>query len=158
MTFQGTAFLRSLVGRLIFFTFCWWAITEGDLAALPAGIPAIGIALVLSMHLIPAKVMRIRGLLQFLPLFLWRSMAGATDVARRAFTPRLPLQPALVDYRTSLRNEDSRVFFANLLSLLPGTLSVDVSGHVLCLHVLFPSAANEKELGRLERAVARVFP
>lgn len=143
--------------RLLALCLCWWAITEGDLAALPIGLPAIAIALLLCSRMPWSPTLRLTGFLRFLPIFLWRSLAGGIDVATRALTPRMRLAPSLVEYRTSLAAGLPRVVFANVISLLPGTLSAELNDDVLCLHLLFDAAVDETELGRLEVAVARLF-
>jgi multicomponent Na+:H+ antiporter subunit E len=70
----------------------------------------------------------------------------------------MPLQPALQEYRTTLSPGLPRVLFANVVSLLPGTLSADIDGASLQIHVLDERAANIKSLRELEAAVARLLP
>lgn len=147
----------AILMRLAVFAAAWWAVTEGSAASLAIGVPAVLGALLLSMRLRPSQVIRPAGLLRFLPMFLWRSLAGGVDVAARALAPQLPLKPTLVEYRTSLKAGLPRVTFANVISLLPGTLSADLNDDVLCLHVLFDAAADPQELRRLEAAVAGLF-
>jgi multisubunit Na+/H+ antiporter MnhE subunit len=68
------------------------------------------------------------------------------------------VDPAFARYRTRLTPPAARVFFANCASLLPGTLAADIRGDEIELHVLSRELDLEAELGRLERAVARIFP
>ena len=56
------------------------------------------------------------------------------DMARRVLTPALPLRPAMVQIRTSLRSDLGRLVLANSITLTPGTLSVDVDGDALVVH------------------------
>jgi multicomponent Na+:H+ antiporter subunit E len=116
---------------------------------------ALTTALSLSMH--PPAAFSLGAFLRFVPLFLWRSLAGGLDVAGRALAPTLPIQPSLIEYRTELPEGLPRVVLANVVSLLPGTLSADFHGDTLMLHVLSEGAGDEADLRRLERSVARMF-
>lgn len=136
---------------------CWWAIVEGDTASLGVGALAVTVTAAFSLSMHPPAAFSFVGFLRFVPVFLWRSLAGGVDVARRALAPRMPIQPSLVEYRTELPDGLPRVVLANVVSLLPGTLSADIRGDVLCLHVLSAGAGEEASLRRLERSVARIF-
>ncbi len=94
---------------------------------------------------------------QFVPLFFWESFKGGIDVARRVIGPRLRVDPGLVDYRLGLTLPSARVFFVDLVSLLPGTLSADMQGDMLRVHVLDLSVDPAGDLRRLERLVAAIF-
>jgi multicomponent Na+:H+ antiporter subunit E len=53
------------------------------------------------------------------------------DVARRAFSPRLDLQPGFVDYRTQLPRGTARSAFELIASLMPGSVpSGDGQRHI----------------------------
>lgn len=95
--------------------------------------------------------------LRFVPFFAYCSLKGGVDVAGRAFSPRLPLTPAMLDYSLRLPKGTARVFFANIVSLLPGTLSTDIRGDTLMVHVLDNTSPVFEQLQRLEVAVARLF-
>jgi multicomponent Na+:H+ antiporter subunit E len=92
--------------------------------------------------------------------FLWfvqASLRGGIDVAWRAFLPRMPLQPGFIDYPLSLPAGPPRTLMLSVVSLLPGTLSVDLDrdGHVLCVHFLTPDMGTG--LKPLERRIAWLF-
>jgi multicomponent Na+:H+ antiporter subunit E len=70
----------------------------------------------------------------------------------------MPLQPMLVEYRTELPAGAPRVVFANVISLLPGSLCADLEDDVLTLHLLAESAADRRALQRLERTIGHLFP
>jgi len=78
-------------------------------------------------------------------------------VARRALHPRLPISPGLLDYRWRLPPGLPRVFMANTVSLLPGTLSVELDDAHLRVHVLDETGAFTAELQVVEVYVARLF-
>lgn len=93
----------------------------------------------------------------FAGYFLWESLRGAADVAWRALHPRLPIEPRVVPYEISLPAGKPRTLLVSVVSLLPGTLSADLSadGRVLQVHALTPDA--EDSVDALERRIARLF-
>jgi multicomponent Na+:H+ antiporter subunit E len=93
----------------------------------------------------------------FLPFFCLQSLRGGVDVAWRAFHPGLPIHPCLVHYPLRLRETPARVFMANVVSLLPGTLSADIDGDSLIVHALDGRLPVAEQLAVLESRVANVF-
>jgi multicomponent Na+:H+ antiporter subunit E len=69
----------------------------------------------------------------------------------------MALCPDLIDYRLALSTEAARIFTADAVSLLPGTLSADLRGNLVSIHALDRGADPVPELRRLERRVAGVF-
>jgi len=78
-------------------------------------------------------------------------------VAWRAFHPGIPIAPDLLEYTMRLPPGLPRVFMANMVSLLPGTLSAELNRNVLKVHVLDSQQDFLTELEALERSVARMF-
>jgi multicomponent Na+:H+ antiporter subunit E len=95
--------------------------------------------------------------LALIPLFAWESFRGGIDVAGRVLRPRLDLAPGLVDYRLGLTSNAARVFFINLVSLLPGTLTADLDGDRMRVHALNLGADPLPGVRRLEQRVAALF-
>ncbi len=94
----------------------------------------------------------------FIPYFLWQSLIGGLDVAWRSFHPRLPLEPNSYLYPLRLTSDSSRVFLAQVVSLMPGTLACRISRRNLIVHVLSGSrAALVTELTALENRTAAIF-
>lgn len=99
--------------------------------------------------------MRLRALR--VAFFLLTSLRGGTDVAWRALHPRLPIDPALLRHPLRLPEGTGRTFLVNALSLLPGTVVVDVEGATLVVHTLADRRRAAAGLVALERRVAAVF-
>lgn len=137
----------------------WWVLTEGEAGALLFGVPtALGVT-VLSFRLFAPGRYRIRPgqLPRFLVFFVTRSMAAGLDVARRLLRPSLPVAPGILTLPSRLPAGGPRWLLANVLSLLPGTLSVRLHEHDLELHCLdldMPVAASLRDA---ERHIALLF-
>jgi multicomponent Na+:H+ antiporter subunit E len=96
-------------------------------------------------------------LFRFLPVFLWGSLRGGMDVALRAIHPRLPLAPALQDYPLRIPDGPGRVLLIDVISLMPGTLSADLRGDTLAVHVLDGRQPVLPKIQALEERAAALF-
>lgn len=152
-------FVRPCLLRVLVFGMIWWLLVDGDMNSWPIGAPAIAIAVIVSMitarqH---ATHWRLPGALKLLLYFLWKSIVGAIDVARRAFHPDLPLEPVLWEYRLRLPDGHGKVFLANIVSLLPGTLSAELKSDRLIVHVLDGARPHLHELAALEERIGHLY-
>ncbi len=138
----------------------WWLLTNGDPSSWLIGIPVVLAASWSLQHLraTSRQSFSINGLIRFIPYFIWESLRGGIDVARRTLAPRLQIRPGFVIYPTLLQGNNARVFFINCVSLLPGTLAADFNDDQLTIHMLDDSIDPEDELRRLEHAVSRIYP
>jgi len=147
----------SLVFRTVIFALLWWILTEGAPNSWLVGVPVVLLAVLASEALLPGVSWSLHGAVRFVPFFLWHSLHGGVDVARRALHPRLPISPELFDYRWRLPPGLPRVFMANTVSLLPGTLSAEMDEEYLRVHVLDQTGNFVSGLAVVEARVARLF-
>lgn len=147
----------SLVSRGGLFSLIWWVLTDGAASSWWIGVPAVLLAVAASAALLPATPFVWTELPRFVPFFLMRSLLGGADVAWRAFQPGLPIAPDLIEYPLRLPPGLPQVFMANMVSLLPGTLSAALDRSVLKVHVLDSQSSFLAELDALEQSVARMF-
>jgi multicomponent Na+:H+ antiporter subunit E len=143
--------------RATLFALMWWVLTDGAMDSWLVGAPVVLFATRVSVVLLPSFSWSLTGMARFVPFFLWRSLYGGVDVARRAMHPRLPISPGLFDHRWRLPPGLPRVFMANTVSLLPGTLSAELDEEHLRVHVLDRTGAFASELILIEARVARLF-
>lgn len=139
------------------FALLWWILTDGSASSWWVGAPAVVLAVTASVSLLPATPLSWYQFLRFVPYFLLRSLLGGADVAWRAFHPKMPIVPELIEYKLQLPPGLSRVFMANTVSLLPGTLSSALEQNVLKVHVLDKRTNFQAELEVLEQKVAWIF-
>lgn len=159
--FHGLAAAAVFLRRAALLALLWWMLCEGRFES-----PLFAAALVCatagaSLALEPPARSRRRWRPSHLPrltfYFLSQSVLGGWDVARRAFAPSLPVQPAVVRFELELEAGFPMVLFAWLVSLTPGTASVTIEGTVLVVHALDVRLAVEERLRELERHVAAFF-
>jgi multicomponent Na+:H+ antiporter subunit E len=151
--------LTWLTSRLVIYSGTWWVLTKGAADAWPVGIPAVLAAICIDFNLFRPGNTRWSwgGLITFVLFFLKSSIYSGLDVVRRTYDPRLPLDPALVEYPLSLTSTAARNLFICTVSLLPGTLSTALEGHKLVVHALDVGRPVEHELNIIENRVAAVF-
>ena len=155
----------TVVSRALLFSIIWWALTDGTAGSWWIGVPAVACAVIVSVALVPPVGIVWREVMGFVPFFLWHSLKGGVDVARRAFDPRMPIAPELIEYPLRLPPGLSQVALINITSLLPGTLSAEIEGQVLKVHVLDSRGdflaglkALEQRVGRMWRDASDDFP
>ena len=152
-----TRYVGSGALRLGAFALVWWALTGGTVGSWLVGLPAVLIATLISLALVPPFSWSLTGVVYFLPFFVWQSLRGGTDVAWRAFHPQIPINPGIVKYPLLLPPGLPRVFLINTVSLLPGTLSAELEPDELIVHALDTEQNVLAELKVVEQVVARLF-
>lgn len=148
---------RRGVRRVLAFSLLWLVLTEGDTGSWLVGAPMVAAATWLSFRLWPGPAISLWGLARFTPWFARQSSAGAVDVALRALRPSMPLCPGLVTQRLRLPEGSSRVALANVISMLPGTLSADLEQDRLTVHALDTRQDHQAMILDLEPRIAAVF-
>jgi multicomponent Na+:H+ antiporter subunit E len=159
--------LRSRAGalapRLLLFSLLWLALSGGTAGSWLVGVPSILAATAASMALrarhpgIRRRIPKAGAIARFAGFFLWQSLRGGLDVAWRAIHPRLPIAPGFVDCRLHVPAGLARVFVVDVISLLPGTLSVSLEDDRLRLHVIDTGVDAGRSLRRIERHAVALF-
>lgn len=143
--------------RAVLFALMWWILTGGAMDSWLIGTPVVLFATLVSVVLLPPLSWSLPGLVRFVPFFLWHSLYGGVDVARRALHPALPISPRLFDHSWRLPPGLPRVLMANTVSLLPGTLSAELDEDHLRVHILDQTGTFAAELTLIETRVAGLF-
>ncbi len=149
--------------RFLLFSLVWTTLTGFDGASWIIGFPAVSLAVWVSLALSPASgcSLSLAGIFSFIPFFLRQSALSGIDVMRRTLSPPLLINPGLVSYTTYLPEGLARIFFVNTISLLPGTLSADLTGNKVTIHTIdreLPIWANIQNLELRIAILLRVAP
>lgn len=117
---------RAILVRGVAYFVVWMIMAGGRDADVLPGLAAAALATWISLVLLPldpafAQV-RPLAVLRLAIRFVWGSVVAGLDIARRAFSPSLPLKPGYVTYRVALPPGTSRNLFTSVTSLMPGTL------------------------------------
>lgn len=159
MTSRHPAFASAVAAssqRAAVYAVVLWIVAEGDLAGWMFLLPIAALVGTLDAAASGWRIWRVRPLAaaRLAGYFIVQSVRAGVDVALRALRPSLPIDPGMTLFALRLTDPASRVLFANVVSLLPGTLAVRLDGERLHLHVLDAGVAVEPGLRELERRVA----
>ncbi len=97
------------------------------------------------------------------PFFLFKVFSSAVDVAGIVLTPRIALKPCVVRIPTKLTSRLATTLLANLITLTPGTLSMDYDWEQQCyfVHILTVDTVDlaqpERIIADMELLLRRVF-
>jgi multicomponent Na+:H+ antiporter subunit E len=94
-------------------------------------------------------------ILRFLAIYAWEVCRGGIRIAWDVFTPGLSASPRIVEIEIPPMGSVHQLMLANLISMTPGSLSVDYTqgGSVLRVHLLYA----DTDIVPLERTVRRHF-
>jgi multicomponent Na+:H+ antiporter subunit E len=152
--------LRAAFLRWVGYLALWIALIGLDPLDLVVGELAAVVATWASLRLLPpgAHPVRPAALPRLVLRFLGQSVSAGIDVARRAFSPSMPLKPGFLQYPTNYRRGPARNAFASITSLLPGTLAVRDDEEGLLYHCLDLDQPVAAELASEEADVSRALP
>lgn len=151
--------IRILWLRVLLFACLWWILVAGRLDGWLLGSVAVVAATWASVALWPpaAHGLRLAALPGFLAFFLVNSVLGGWQVALMALRGRAALHPALLELPLNLPAGAPQILLTNVLSLMPGTLGVELADDRLRLHVLHQDLPVVAEARALERRIAALF-
>ena len=152
-------------GTFAFLVFAWVAVTGevtvGNLleGAVLAGLLVLLLRIPVRRRVRLEQVPKALGLLLY---FLKEIVLSNAAVARSLLSPVSSLSPGIVAVPLDLKSDAGITVLANLVTLTPGTLSLDVSPdrttlYVHALHVEDPEAFRREVKEGFERRVKEVF-
>ncbi|OGP92714.1 MAG: hypothetical protein A2156_11700 [Deltaproteobacteria bacterium RBG_16_48_10] len=106
------------------------------------------------------KLAKLLRLLMYLPWELWQIVLANIDVAYRVLHPKMPIDPLVIEFETTLRGEFSLLTLANSITLTPGTITilVDPERGKFWVHAIAKEPADALLVDQtMQRKVAHVF-
>ncbi len=79
---------------------------------------------------------RVISFLLYIPFLLWEIIKANVEVAIIVLSPTLPIKPAIVKAKTSLKSDAGKLWLANSITLTPGTLTIDIDGDNYYIHCI----------------------
>ena len=149
--------------NLTLFLFAIWLLLSGQYTPLMLTLGALSTLLVVLLAMRADLIDRETHPILLKPSVLlywfwlaWEVIKSNLDVARRILTPRLPISPNVFTVRAAQQSELGRVTYANSITLVPGTVAMDVDGDVITVHALTQDAAANLKRGEMNRRVCNV--
>jgi multicomponent Na+:H+ antiporter subunit E len=157
-----------MISRSLLLALAWCALS-GELTAAAAleglvlGWLALRLARVRPSVPLGTALARLPAALRLLAFFLWELLVANVSVALAVLFPARRVHPAIVAVPLDVRSDAGITLLANLVTLTPGTLALDVSADRGTLYVHALSAPDPAALVReiktgFERRVLEVLP
>lgn len=144
-----------------------WLLFSGhyDVFHISAGVLSVAFVLTLNDSLFKARLysgdvhrpIRLLALAGYLPWLLKEIVVAALQVARIVLTPRMPLDPSLVEFHADLPNAAAQTVLANSITLTPGTVTIDITHGVFLVHSITDSSSVSLVEGVMPQRVVRLF-
>ncbi len=87
---------------------------------------------------------------------LWAVVKANIDVAKRIWHPDLPIDPNWSRLETKVSTPLEKTFYANSITLTPGTLTTNVNEDHFMVHALSQDGIRELREGEMERRILRL--
>ena len=91
------------------------------------------------------------------PWFMGQIFSANLHVAYLALSPKMPIDPQVIRFRTKLESDISWVGLANSITLTPGTITVDIREGEFFVHALDQKVAYDLNTGEMEDKIAHVI-
>lgn len=88
---------------------------------------------------------------------LGRMTVGAIEVAHIVLNPKRPPQPGILQFRTQLGSPAARTMLANSITLVPGTITLNIEGDLLTVHSFTPNAVADLTDANMQNRIAAAF-
>lgn len=145
------------------FLFAIWLLWSGHYTPLLLAFGVLSTAFVVSLMARVDLIDRETHLVLLKPaLFLYtlwlakEIIKSCLDISRRILSPGLPISPNVVRVKARQRTELGKVTYVNSITLVPGTVSMDIDGDTITVHALTRENAEELKRGEMGRRVCDV--
>lgn len=96
-------------------------------------------------------------MLVYIGWLLLRIAPSAVQVAWIIVVPSRDPQPGMVRFRTELTSPAARTVLATSITMVPGTMTVDVQDDEFTVHSFTPDAADDLATAEMQGRIARIF-
>ena len=144
-----------------------WLLFSGhyDVFHISAGVFSVGLIMLLNRErfrarLFPGDYHRELKITAAFPYIFWllkEIIIAAIGVARIVLTPKMPVDPSLLEFHAELPNAGSQTILANSITLTPGTITIDITHGVFLVHAITDSASDRLAQGVMPARVAHLY-
>ena len=145
------------------FLFATWILLSGHFTPLLVGLgvasTVLVVAIALRMDVVDHEGHPVQLTPRFAGYWTWllvEIVKSNIDVARRIWSPSLPISPTMIRLRASQPSELGQVIYANSITLTPGTVTVRLDEGELLVHAVARELAGDLEGGEMDRRVTRL--
>lgn len=155
--------MKNLLGLALVLA-AFWLINSGYLYPLLLSLGAVSVALTIWLTRRAGTLDNTRYPVIFpswrLPVYLlwlaWEIIKSNLTVVRCIWSREPPISPTIVRLKATQKTDAARAFYANSITMTPGTITLDVQGDELEVHALTRAAASDLLAGGMDRQVSRL--
>ncbi len=107
-----------------------------------------------SLRLAVLKVLRF---LAYMPWLLWQIVKANIQVASIVLNPKMPIDPAFLQFNTEMKRKVAHVILATSITLTPGTVVILLEEGRYTVHALVPGAAGDLVEDKMQNKVGAIF-
>ncbi len=100
---------------------------------------------------------RVRRFIEAGPWFQGQIFSANLHVAFLALSPKMPIDPQIIRFKTKLESDIAYVALANSITLTPGTITVDIRDGEFFVHAIDKEVAYDLDTGEMEDKIAHVL-
>lgn len=104
-----------------------------------------------------APPVRPLALARYVLWLLGRIPPAGVSIALTVLTPSRAPRPGVVRFRTGLQSAAARTLLANSITLVPGTMTINVEDDRFTVHAFTPAAATDLANAGMQRRIAAIF-
>ena len=93
----------------------------------------------------------------YIPWLIWQIVVASLQVAAVVLNPKMPIDPALLRFKTELPNTSAKVILGNSITLTPGTITIQIKGDEFLVHALMDKSATGITGDALPKEVAKLY-
>lgn len=145
--------------------FGFWALLSGKFDAfhLTLGVICSFIIAYLTHDLLFANVrvgdirVIVQRFITYMPWLVYQIAIANIHVAYLALSPKMPIDPQIIRFKSKLESDISWVTLANSITLTPGTITMDIEDGEFVVHALSKKVADDLNTGEMEDRIAHIF-
>jgi multicomponent Na+:H+ antiporter subunit E len=150
------------IAGLVLVLAVFWLVNSGYFIPLLLSLGALSVTcvIVLVMRLektdgitVPPVFLSTR-LPSYLLWLLWEIVKSNIDVIRHVWLRQPAISPTIFKVRASQKTDLGKVFYANSITLTPGTVTLDIQDDILEVHALTRAGAQGVQQGDMDRKVS----
>ena len=134
-TYVGTTFILFIFWLLITWSLHYQQLIAGLLCSVLVVIFCKDILIYPNERFKIKPITLVKFVVYFANLFVEIIQANI-QVAKIVLSRKMPISPTLIEFKTNLKDDLSKVILANSITLTPGTLTIDLEGDVYLVHGL----------------------
>jgi len=144
-----------------------WLLFSGqyDVFHITAGVISVVLIMLLNRELFQVRLfpgdihseIKISAVFPYVFWLLKEIVVAAIGVAKIVLSPKMPVDPSLLEFHAELPNAGSQTILANSITLTPGTITIDITHGVFLVHAITDSASANLTQGVMPARVAHLY-